>query len=203
MTTAFLACKKDEKTVIKGLVLDIKTRMPIDSAVVSYSLDREDQHLEANTLSTNSAGKFTLSYDYNEFVSNFEIYKPGYLNVYRITNGQIRENEENQIVYKLYPRDAVLRIVYENSKPQPYTVYLQSQTASLKETYGIVPFAIPQPYPFVINAYTKDSVQVTYPSEEMVHIYWDLKPYYWVNSASHIDSFYMQKGDTAVYKVSL
>ncbi|MBL7829086.1 MAG: hypothetical protein JNJ57_20795 [Saprospiraceae bacterium] len=207
LSTSFIVnCGKEKEkiTVIRGTVLDEKSMAPISGAGASAVLYSKGIPTELFYQMTDNQGQFNAELGEDEFLSGLEVRKEGYLPALGFSTIQTKINDyEYDYKYLLTPLDGALRIVYSNNQLDEKSIYLQTQTQSLLNTYSILPFTIPKPYPFLIGPMSTDSVQVTYPSNEMVYVYWDILPFSKVMEAAHRDSFFLAQGDTAVYRVML
>lgn len=180
--------------------------MPIAGASVTYSLYEGTNHHGLRFIISDSDGKFKLIHTSKEYISGLEIKKSGYLIRFSL-NGpgvEIINQIENitDIEVKMHPWDALLRIIYNNTLPQEKAVYLQAQCKTLLEAYGSLPFVITQPYPYLVESNSLDTVDYPFLSDEEIYLYWGFSHFSSVAQSLYKDSLYLARGDTATYSIS-
>ena len=129
---------------------------------------------------------------------SFQIIGQGYLPKLRFDVAYLK-GEVNDVEIKLHPKDATLRLIYENSSSQVKPVYLQAQSNTINEAYGSLRFIVTQPYPLITQPNMKDTLDYPFISDEWVRLYWDFVSYSQTPLAQYQDSLYMTKGDTTTY----
>lgn len=101
---AIFSCKKYGKGYVKGVVLDIKTNLPIASAEVTL-IDASDSFFPktVNSTITDNEGKFNISYNKKLKTSYYlDIYKTKY-QYYKIEEISIKENKKQHVTLYMSP----------------------------------------------------------------------------------------------------
>ena len=193
------ACQKDSPTIINVTITDAKTGTIIEGAKVSYSLvDKNYQTGSDHSIKSDPSGNFTITIANDLQFYSFLINKLGYVPKFRLDEVYVK-GDVNDVEVKLHPKDAVLRLIYENSSGQEKPIYLQAQSNTFIEAYGALPFIVTRPYPHISQPNSKDTLDYPFTSDEWIRLFWDFAPYSKTSLSQYQDSLYLSKGDTATY----
>ncbi|MFN0215328.1 MAG: hypothetical protein ACKVT2_13815 [Saprospiraceae bacterium] len=195
-----VSCAKKD-TVINGTITDAKTGMPIEGATIFYGVWDGGQATGTDEKKTGIDGKFTIVIAYSENFSGLTIKKGGYATKFGF-GMPYKSGLVNNLDIKMYPRDATLRMVYENSSNIEKSIFLQAQSKTFNEEYGVLPYIITQPYPFVCQPNNKDTVDYFFTSDEQINLYWAFSYYEKASQSTFKDSLYLSRGDTATYSIT-
>ena len=173
--------------------------MPIKGVKIIYSLvDMSYETGSNHSIKSDPEGNFTIIIANDMQIYSFQIIEQGYLRKYRFDAAYVK-GEVNDVEIKLHPKDATLRLIYENSSSQVKPVYLQAQSNTINEAYGSLHFIVTQPYPLITQPNMKDTLDYPFISDEWVRLYWDIVSYSETSLAQYQDSLYITKGDTTTY----
>jgi hypothetical protein len=193
---------KDKTTVINGIIADAKTGLPIQGVVITYSPYVAGGSGGTFIQTTNIEGKFTLTLNHDvDGFSGLTIQKGGY--VPKFTFGiPFQKEVVNDFKIVMHPRDALLRLVYENTSNQEKRVYTQARSSTFSEEYGALPYIITQPYPYICQPNSKDTLDYPFTSDEQINLFWDFSYYTSAGQAAFKDSLLLNRGDTVTYSIS-
>ena len=173
--------------------------MPIKGVKIIYSLvDMSYETGSNHSIKSDPEGNFTIIIANDMQIYSFQIIEQGYLPKLRFDVAYVK-GEVNDVEVKLHPKDATLRLIYENSSGQEKPIYLQAQSNTINEAYGSLRFIVTQPYPLITQPNMKDTLDYPFISDEWVRLYWDIVSYSETSLAQYQDSLYITKGDTTTY----
>ena len=193
LLTGITSCQKNDPTIIMGTITDSKTGLPIDGATISGGTIYQKTGID---------GKFKIAIGENDNLSGLTIQKEGYVVKFRLGT-VIKHHETNEVAVVMHPRDAILRMVYENSSGIQKPIYLQAQSKTFIEEYGQLPFIITQPYPYLSQPNSRDTLDYAFTSDEQINLYWGFVYYEKAGQALLRDSLHLSSGDTATYFIFL
>lgn len=197
---SLLACGKKD-TIINGRVVDAKTGMPIKGVSINYGVWDGGQATGADQQFTDVDGRFTIEIGYNENFSGITIEKVGYVPKFGF-GVTYKKGIVNSLEINLHPRDATLRMVYNNGSNSAKSIFLQAQSKTFNDEYGVLPYIITQPYPFFCKPFNKDTVDYSFTSDEQINLYWAFSYYEKASQSTFKDSLYLSRGDTATYSIT-
>lgn len=196
-----LACDKDKTTTINGVIVDAKTGLPLTGVVINFGLYAANEQRGSYQLKSDVNGKVSFSLAHDEAFSGFEMLKTGYVPKFQLgttyTNGI-----ENDIVIVMHPRDAILRLIYENTSGQEKLIYMQAQSPTFSAEYGLLPYLITQPYPYICQPNKRDTVDYLFTSDERIDVFWGFNYYEKVSQAPFNDTLSLSRGDTAIFIIN-
>ena len=195
------ACGKKD-TIINGRITDAKTGMPIKGVSINYGVWDGGQATGSDQQFTDIDGKFTIEIGYSENFSGLTIEKEGYVPKFGF-GVTYKKGIVNNLEIKLHPLDATLRMVYDNGSNIAKSIFLQAQSKTYNEAYGVLPYIITQPYPFVCQSNSKDTIDYPFTSDEQINLYWSFNYYEKASQSAFKDSIYLNRGDTAIFNINL
>lgn len=211
-------CKKEPgPTTIKGRVVDIETGEPLADAVVYFFYRERPNDENSNKevdIKTNSNGEFVCTFqDLSEWP---KIQKEGYLGkdlgnffgyantpnknyTYEVTIGTTLDIGDQG----LYRNDGVFKVILSNEvgNANSITGVLESRIMR-KEVVTSLFFSYTEKVITDIPEGQERELIYHIPSDDWVTVYWGDMFFGSTQFAPHIDSFYVGKTDTAVYKIN-
>ena len=213
LTLSVLGCKKEEMlTTIKGRIIDIKTGQPIAGAVVYYITTSQVDGKTVpknNIYKTSSNGEFTCSF-YNLSIINLN--KEGYLT--KNLDKDIGYTNQYNYKYKLVPggtfdfgdqglyiKDGVFKVILKNLTGDYNEVIgsFSSDRSRAEQTSNSVSPLLLQPDGIKKGESVVQSYQIN--GDDWVRITWGYSNLLYYHTP-FLDSFYVNKVDTAVYQIN-
>lgn len=192
------ACGKKD-TVINGRITDAKTGVSIGGGKIIYSLVDESYTSGSNhSIKSDPSGMFTIVMANDMHVYSFQIIQEGYLRKYKFDADYVK-GDVNDVEIKLHPKDATLRLIYENSSVQEKPIYLWARSNTITEAHESQRLIVTQPYPLITQPNMKDTLDYPFISDEWIRLYWDFVPHSQTSEAQFQDSIYLIRGDTTTY----
>lgn len=200
------ACRKEEPspTVIKGIVSDRKTSLPIEGAVFLLGFVTglgSNETTKYVDFSTDTNGEFEHSEDADyDFVNGgSNVSKSGYVSNH---NFNILKGKENILNITLLPTDAVLKIIVLNQSgvQSPFYFHMINPEATI-ESGGLTAYYFLNEKPLNLLQGEEYSQYFKLP-EGRNYLYWDTKEFNLSVNASFIDTVWAYSYDTLEYKIT-
>lgn len=192
---------KDDPTVINGTVVDAKTGAPLEGVNIYGGIYRGSENIGDVNEVTDNEGRFSLQIGHDDGFSGLTIRKNNYVTKFAFGAGY-ESGQINEIKVVMHPRDAMLRLVYENTQGIERAIYLQAQSKTWLDEYWPLPFIVTQPYPYKCPPNHTDTINYPFTSDEQINLYWGFSSYQDVSQAPYRDSLYLNRGETSTYFIS-
>lgn len=198
-------CRKEEPslwTVIKGIISDRETGLPIKGVYIFYSTITGNAPNEVSTelsMLSDDQGKYFIIVPPNERFSFPNVYKEGYLPKIDPAGAlSFQYGDTNLVDIQLVPTDGYLKLRLKNDTGQFDSIYLmvESQTMTL-EGLGV---KSTKQYPVVLKSGEVYDEIFAFPSNEPVNIYWDFHKFIIPDAMIHSEFLY--KNGTADFLIS-
>lgn len=182
----------------------MKSNWPVYKAEIycfgyAGSTGQQEEYKNFSTF-TNSKGEYFLIIP-SEFRFSFQsVDKSGYLTkLFPLKSGYIQQKGDTTIVdVQLIPKDGYLRLEIKNAKSPDDSIYVQvASPTTIAEGFYVTKTAS---NPTVLLPDSTFSELLDFPSEEIVTIFWDVKPFVYPNAAFK-DSVYLPAKDTVDFMI--
>ena len=195
------ACQKDSPTVINGTITDAKTGQAINGVNLSYSLYLGNGKYGSSAIVTGIDGGFNIELDPDQYFTYIEMTRTGYVPKFWL-GASYNKGSVNNLAIGMNPLDAILRLIYINNSAIEKSVYLQAQSKTFLDEYRDLPFIITQPYPFISQPNSKDTLDYPFTSDEQINLYWGFNYFEKATHAPFKDSLNLNRGETATYSIT-
>lgn len=209
-TTLFLftvaSCDKDKTTTVNGTVVDKVTGMPIEGALIAVRIkhikNQPPNDIEYEDILTDQNGKFSFSS--NEPISIYDVQKGGYLlKGLESDIPTIKQEEINEVILKMIPRDGNLELQINNTSSTLDTLYIGIYSPSV-EAENSISYGVAVRDSFYVTGLSSQNKVYSLSSEETVDIYWGYSPLPTKIRFSPFlqGSVYINRGDTTNFTIS-
>lgn len=203
----WIACDKgNDQTIIKGIVIDAKTSLPILEANLSCEIVDGTTHLPIDyiNIQTGVAGTFSFESREDYGLSNFLIQKEGYY-VKGGFGDHAYDPSAQSYTFKMHPRDAILRLQIQNLSGQHDTLLLGVYSPLYSSENGLSQGGQLVSAGEDLIALGPGQTQMadfSVSKGEEIHLFWSFDPkhrYYLRTKAPNRDTISLNPQDTSTY----
>jgi len=202
----FLSCKKERLTIVNGTVVDKITGQPIPDVYISIQIKHKpatdgSSNNETDYIKTGIDGKF--NFEKYLPVQFFDMKKSGYLPKGGSTGFiNIRQDEINNLIVEMIPKNALLDLKINNSTNQPDSVYVAIYSPA-QHSEAPISSGIILRKGYTIQSMSEHNVLINLASDENIDIYWGFSPLpYNVSTSLFHDNIFISRNDTTSHVIS-